>query len=139
MLVLTPSYSLKPSRSVGTYLFAFIPVIICFQPKKSKTSNSIATKKTTQKKKQKLNHDILPDITEFSPSTCGKTSVASVDQTIIKDTNFENELHSSLEEWQNYGLPETILHALKDLKFNCPTQIQKLTLPAAVLGKNKIL
>lgn len=39
-----------------------------------------------------------------------------------------------MELWNIVPLPDTILKALAEQSFTCPTQIQMLTLPAAILG-----
>lgn len=49
--------------------------------------------------------------------------------------NDESYSQNDMEVWQKYGLPKQILDALRELHFKCPTHIQTLTLPAAVLGK----
>uniref|UniRef100_A0A1B0B7D4 ATP-dependent RNA helicase n=1 Tax=Glossina palpalis gambiensis TaxID=67801 RepID=A0A1B0B7D4_9MUSC len=44
-----------------------------------------------------------------------------------------------LEGWTGMGVPNAILKALAEKGFKSPTEIQRLTLPAAILGKKDIL
>uniref|UniRef100_A0A1A9V5E6 ATP-dependent RNA helicase n=1 Tax=Glossina austeni TaxID=7395 RepID=A0A1A9V5E6_GLOAU len=44
-----------------------------------------------------------------------------------------------LEGWNGMGVPNAILKALAEKGFKSPTEIQSLTLPAAILGKKDIL
>uniref|UniRef100_A0A1B0CEF3 RNA helicase n=2 Tax=Lutzomyia longipalpis TaxID=7200 RepID=A0A1B0CEF3_LUTLO len=44
-----------------------------------------------------------------------------------------------LEEWQNFGLKEPLLQAIAENGFKKPTEIQRLTLPAAIMGRRDIL
>ncbi|XP_055372433.1 ATP-dependent RNA helicase DDX24 [Condylostylus longicornis] len=44
-----------------------------------------------------------------------------------------------LQHWNGFGIPETILKALAEKGFKSPTEIQSLTLPAAIMGKKDIL
>ncbi|XP_067627290.1 ATP-dependent RNA helicase DDX24 [Eurosta solidaginis] len=44
-----------------------------------------------------------------------------------------------LEGWNGLGVPQTILRAIADKGFKSPTEIQAMTLPAAIMGKKDIL
>ncbi|KAJ8932923.1 hypothetical protein NQ314_014340 [Rhamnusium bicolor] len=71
----------------------------------------------------------------FSPSKCGNTTEIeeiSSDMKLKQDT-------LNLEVWSSFGLPNSILKAIEKLEFTQPTQIQSLTLPAAILGRRDIL
>lgn len=45
----------------------------------------------------------------------------------------------SLQAWNGFGIPEQIMRALAEKKFTEPTEIQRLTLPAAIHGRRDIL
>ncbi|CAH1163482.1 unnamed protein product [Phaedon cochleariae] len=94
----------------------------------------IKKKKTSRSRNKKNN--ILLEKESLTPSTCGTTNgVSEVEETIHK---VEKDL-TNLESWNSYGLPESILAGLKELKFCQPTLIQSLTLPSAILGRRNIL
>lgn len=42
-------------------------------------------------------------------------------------------------DWRSLGVPEEIVKALVDKKFTYPTEIQRLTIPPAILGRKDIL
>ncbi|KAH8369881.1 hypothetical protein KR093_001347 [Drosophila rubida] len=44
-----------------------------------------------------------------------------------------------MTQWQGFGIPAPIMRALTEQKFGAPTQIQAMTLPAAIHGKKDIL
>ncbi|XP_059609123.1 ATP-dependent RNA helicase DDX24 [Phlebotomus argentipes] len=44
-----------------------------------------------------------------------------------------------LEDWQSFGLKEPLLQAIAENGFRKPTEIQSLTLPAALMGRRDIL
>ncbi|XP_054740964.1 ATP-dependent RNA helicase DDX24 [Anastrepha obliqua] len=44
-----------------------------------------------------------------------------------------------LEGWNGLGVPHAVLRAIADRGFKSPTEIQAMTLPAAILGKKDIL
>lgn len=56
-----------------------------------------------------------------------------------EEVDAEEEEVVDLPEWQQFGLHELLLKALKENGFTKPTQIQSLTLPAAVMGRRDIL
>ncbi|KAJ8978272.1 hypothetical protein NQ317_003056 [Molorchus minor] len=63
-----------------------------------------------------------------------------IKQKIKKEQNESlNVDYVELQAWNVFGLPKSIMCGLQDLKFHEPTQIQSLTLPAAILGKRDIL
>lgn len=43
------------------------------------------------------------------------------------------------QQWKAIGVPDVILKALAEKKFTEPTQIQSLTIPAAIMGRKDIL
>lgn len=93
------------------------------------------TKKKNKLKKDGLNlksKTVIPEDTAFSPSCFGNTKTAQICQVDVRTHDLEQVING--EAWQNYGLPKEIVDALIELKFNYPTQIQMMTLPAAVLG-----
>lgn len=71
----------------------------------------------------------------FSPSKQGNTS-----QMLEENSpTLSDETDINLEAWNSFSLPQVLLEGLKDLNFTQPTQIQALTLPAALLGKYILL
>lgn len=62
---------------------------------------------------------------------------------LIKDVEVEvNEVAITVEElegWNGLGVPQSILKALAENGFKSPTEIQTLTLPAAIMGRRDIL
>lgn len=99
--------------------------------------------KSKQKKKENPqgllpNKDEAKSSTELSPSKQGNTGIDnftcmdfSCEQTDDKEIN--------LDAWANLPLQPPLFEALASLKFEQPTAIQSLTLPAAILGKRDIL
>lgn len=58
----------------------------------------------------------------------------------MEDSDSEEPLTAAdLTEWQQLGVHELILRALAEKRFRQPTQIQALTLPAAIAGRKDIL
>lgn len=51
----------------------------------------------------------------------------------------ESEDVTGLEAWQQFGLSNLILRAIKESGFTKPTEIQRLTLPSAIMGRRDIL
>ncbi|KAL5288161.1 DDX24 family protein [Megaselia abdita] len=49
------------------------------------------------------------------------------------------DMQEVTDGWNGLGVPEPILRALAEKGFNSPTEIQSLSLPAAILGKKDIL
>ncbi|XP_065168949.1 ATP-dependent RNA helicase DDX24, partial [Atheta coriaria] len=102
------------------------------QPKKGQ-----ATQKKTKIKKNKA---INVQDGDSTPSKCGATSIAGdfqVEQ--VPQENLANDETVDFKAWQIVPLHEKLLKGLIDLKFQYPTEIQQLTLPAAILGKRDIL
>lgn len=98
------------------------------QPKKGQ-----ATQKKTKIKKNKA---INVQDGDSTPSKCGATSIAGdfqVEQ--VPQENLANDETVDFKAWQIVPLHEKLLKGLIDLKFQYPTEIQQLTLPAAILGK----
>lgn len=58
----------------------------------------------------------------FTPSKTGSTNEVSI------------KINDESIAWAHFGLPNGILDALRDLKYQTPTEIQSLTLPPAILG-----
>jgi len=90
-------------------------------PKKKKTRQ----KRKPKQKKKKVNNDSIND-SEISPSN-KKNSVIS--ETLPLD----------LLGWKDFNVPQPVLRALKDLKFEEPTPIQRETMPAALNGHADIV
>lgn len=67
----------------------------------------------------------------FSPSKVGNTQ--DIKETSFKIKTIKDSVN--MDSWKIFQLPEPLLKALEELCFSQPTQIQSLTLPAAVLGK----
>ncbi|XP_030766553.1 ATP-dependent RNA helicase DDX24 [Sitophilus oryzae] len=84
-------------------------------------------KSQTKNKKLKTSEEVL------TPSKQGFTSNNE------ESRNIEDEDINTLTAWDGYSLPTSILRALRDLNFEQPTEIQSITLPAAILGKRDIL
>ncbi|KAG5880257.1 hypothetical protein JTB14_027322 [Gonioctena quinquepunctata] len=88
-----------------------------------------------KKKKSKIISHENPskEIDTLSPSKSGNTQKI--------DSNNEETLDNSedLVAWSSFGLPESILKALREARFFQPTQIQTLCLPPAILGRKNIL
>ncbi|XP_018568314.1 ATP-dependent RNA helicase ddx24 [Anoplophora glabripennis] len=71
----------------------------------------------------------------FSPSKFGNTSRMIEENSASQS----DQTDLNLEAWNSFNLPQSLLDALKDMNFTQPTQIQALTLPAALLGRRDIL
>ncbi|EDW36133.1 GL17630 [Drosophila persimilis] len=63
------------------------------------------------------------------------SSDEEVPQLVPASTEYEDELSA----WNGLGVPSNILRALAEQGFKAPTQIQSMTLPAAIHGKKDIL
>lgn len=55
------------------------------------------------------------------------------------DDNDDIDMQDVIDGWNGMGVPEPILKALAEKGFKSPTEIQSLSLPAAILGKKDIL
>lgn len=89
------------------------------QPRKS--LNTVKKKKPVVIKK-----DIVVEEIHLTPSKTGSTAIDQPEE------NLEN-----LQAWAHFGLPKSLLQGLAEQSFTEPTEIQQLTLPAAVLGSSR--
>lgn len=66
-----------------------------------------------------------------------KKCEANIAPSIVDSTTEEEDEHTNVEitAWHGFGLSEKLLKAIKDQGFQYPTEIQSLTLPAAIFGK----
>ncbi|XP_037043946.1 ATP-dependent RNA helicase DDX24 [Bradysia coprophila] len=93
--------------------------------------------KVKQNKKQKINHAV--------PSKPGRYVLINPQQDDESDDEAEKETDTDVIEatdllqWKTIGVPDVILKALAEKKFTEPTQIQSLTIPAAIMGRKDIL
>lgn len=95
--------------------------------------NSITKKKRKIDKTPRKNNSSQKTVTDiFSPSKQGNTSQMVEENATTLQSNGTDVI---LEAWNNFCLQQPLLEALKDLQFTQPTEIQALTLPAAILGK----
>lgn len=86
-----------------------------------------------KKKKRKVDETVKKISVRgiFSPSKHGNTSqMIEENATAIQS----NCIDLNLEAWSSFSLQQPLLEALRDMEFIQPTQIQALTLPAAILG-----
>ena len=90
-------------------------------PKKKKTRQ----KRKPKQKKKKVNSDFTND-SETSPSNEKKSAISET-------------LPFGLPGWKDFNVPQPVLRALKDLKFEEPTPIQRETMPAALDGHADIV
>ncbi|CAL8106713.1 unnamed protein product [Orchesella dallaii] len=68
-----------------------------------------------------------------------KTTEEELSTSPAEETEVVEENEFEEKEWVKLGVPEVIITALQDKKFNKPTNIQVLTLPAAILGKKDVV
>lgn len=63
--------------------------------------------------------------------------------TIVKGTskisNESGDNKVNMKAWNSMGVPQPVIKALEDQKFEAPTAIQALTLPPAIMGRRDIL
>lgn len=67
-----------------------------------------------------------------------KDNPVNEDEVIVKPPEISSLNAIPVEDmqaWMQFSIPEVILRALADQGFRSPTQIQELTLPAALHGK----
>ncbi|GJQ87087.1 hypothetical protein Trydic_g23940 [Trypoxylus dichotomus] len=100
----------------------------------AKKSKNITKKKKTKnvKPRNQNNQNKLP--LDLTPSKQGYTE----DQNIV-NSQISCESKANLAAWSHLPLQQPLLQALASLKFEEPTAIQSMTLPAAMLGNRDIL
>lgn len=98
------------------------------EAKKCKADVPVPAKETLTAKPQKKKTQKIEEI----PSEAGKFVLAP-------PADEEVDYYDTLPDWQAYNLPNPILKALYENGFNRPTEIQRLTLPPAILGRRDIL
>ncbi|XP_044745525.1 ATP-dependent RNA helicase DDX24 [Coccinella septempunctata] len=89
--------------------------------RKLKKSESDHQLKKKQKKKKKCE-------LEIAPSKLGST---------VEEIDEQSNVETSA--WNRFGLSELLLKGIRDQGFEYPTEIQSLSLPAAIFGKKDIL
>ncbi|XP_022224518.2 ATP-dependent RNA helicase DDX24 [Drosophila obscura] len=72
---------------------------------------------------------------ENEAAAAESSSDEEVPQLVPASTEYEDELSA----WNGLGVPSNVLRALAEQGFKAPTQIQSMTLPAAIHGKKDIL
>ncbi|XP_022921246.2 ATP-dependent RNA helicase DDX24 [Onthophagus taurus] len=102
------------------------------KPKAFKSKHKLNTKNKASKKiKKSINEDEECDL---KPSTTGST------QTDLKEFKEKNKINLDIvKAWNTVPLQTPLLKALAIQNFTQPTEIQSLTLPAAILGRRDIL
>ncbi|XP_034102387.1 ATP-dependent RNA helicase DDX24 [Drosophila albomicans] len=97
-----------------------------------------ATDTKSLKSKFTPNDDYEPDrFSLLRPPPSDDEAVESPDEEVPQLVSDANEL--DMTQWQGLGIPAPIMRALAEQKFEAPTQIQSMTLPAAIHGKKDIL
>lgn len=104
-------------------------------PPKEMLKKEKTKKKKTKKKQVKNEPKYLPDI------QAQEISKATVESEVNKDDEEtgSDDILSRMSAWNGLGVPSVLLQALADKSFYAPTQIQALTLPAAIFGRRDIL
>ncbi|KAG4074022.1 hypothetical protein HA402_014227 [Bradysia odoriphaga] len=93
--------------------------------------------KVKQNKKQKVNHAVSSKPGRYvliNPQQDDES-----DDTAEKEDDTDVIEATDLLQWKTIGVPDVILKALAEKKFTEPTQIQSLTIPAAIMGRKDIL
>lgn len=89
--------------------------------------------KKKKKKAQQVQHDAVKEETEEQEDEdIGRFVMAPPDPATI---DFSQEL----PEWQYYNLQNELLEAIYENRFTKPTEIQRLTLAPAIMGRRDIL
>ncbi|ODN05959.1 ATP-dependent RNA helicase DDX24 [Orchesella cincta] len=99
------------------------------EAKVTKTSTKNTVKESSVKKAKKKN--------KKNGAAVKSVEEPEKEETQENETAEENDFEE--QEWMKLGVPEVILRSLKEKKFNKPTNIQTLTLPAAILGKKDVV
>lgn len=97
------------------------------QPPLKRPKKKDSTKNTKSKRNVKTN--------DFAPSREGCTEVVSSEKCEVPSDENDIEV-KNMEAWDFVQLPKSLLLGLSEQGFTKPTQIQYLTLPPAIMGKN---
>ncbi|GAB0091099.1 RNA helicase [Sergentomyia squamirostris] len=109
--------------------------------KKRKSDRNDFIKNKSKKKFKKVHTEELHEA-EDQESSDGEEDSKAVGRFVRLPEGHEMEDFlqvEELQEWHTFGLREPLLQAIAELGFGRPTQIQTLTLPAALMGRRDIL
>ncbi|XP_063901194.1 ATP-dependent RNA helicase DDX24-like [Zophobas morio] len=75
----------------------------------------------------------------FNNSVTENTELSCINSTMFNDLHFQNEIEHEMALWLPFGLHPVIIRNLYLLGFKAPTEIQNLTLTAALLKQSDIM
>lgn len=104
-------------------------------------SKKNANSKISDKKQNKIK--IKRKLKKSNSNTSVKTSSKSktsktVDLNVIENSKFIPNL-KYMKAWNNFGLDTSLIYSLQELKFNVPTEIQRISLRKSLLQQRDIL
>ncbi|KAH8299767.1 hypothetical protein KR044_005778 [Drosophila immigrans] len=111
------------------------------QRKQKKAKPKPATETKSPNSRFTPNDDYEPD--RFSllrpPPSDDEVAAESAEESEEEVPQLVADDEQDMTQWQGLGIPAPIMRALAEQKFEAPTQIQSMTLPAAIHGKKDIL
>ncbi|XP_045483510.1 ATP-dependent RNA helicase DDX24 [Harmonia axyridis] len=109
------------------------------QTRKRKLSKEVPdpTLRKKRKKSKKCESVTVPSKSDATIEECESVTVPSKSDATIEEISEESNIETTA--WNEYGLSEHLVNGIRDQGFQHPTEIQSLTLPAAIFGKKDIL